>query len=405
MGKAKVSVSCVTKFKNSVTEEKSSATSLKSAVACVDAIVQKANFEINHKIVECEKNCNIALRTANEKLEVLQNELNDLQSRLAVTPSTITVSKPCGTDEEGNTVYEEVEEPNPEYYALLDQISEVKEKISTLKNLKSELQAKNKELLKAKQIYQDAVAHLNNGKKGIIACCDSITKKSDTASSQLQKAIAAIRKYLDETVHTTPVPSYTSINWQTYSTSQTFADDRDNSSALPDEPNDIRIKRPECSELNIPKTESIESINKWIREVNPNYYNRSIPNHEDYHVNCGSCALAVENRLSGNNRSMQASNINIPTDELMEKATGKTCKYMSVNEISRRLKEAGPGSHFIVGINRKPIVIGGKIIPQSGHWFNVYYDGKNIYTIEGQSGNVYEWPHDYGDISEWCALI
>lgn len=227
MGKAKVSVSCVTKFKTSVTEEKNSATSLKSAVACVDAIVQKANEEIA-KIAECEKNCKIALRTANEKIEMLQNELGELQSRLAVTPPTIMVSEPCGTDEEGDTIYEEVEEPNPEYYALLNQISEVEAKISKLKALINELQDKMQQLSKAKQTYQDAITHLNNGKKEIIVCCDNISKKSDMASSQLQKAIVAIQKYLGETIHTDPVPSYKSVSWSSYSSFDTIITSRDN---------------------------------------------------------------------------------------------------------------------------------------------------------------------------------
>ena len=151
--------------------------------------------------------------------------------------------------------------------------------------------------------------------------------------------------------------------------------------------------------------ESIDSIQNWIADVNPNYYNSSLPNQKAYHCNCGSCAFAVEQRLSGANLTMQASSQNIPTDDLMEKATGKKCKYMSVEQIEKRLIAAGPGSHLIIGINRKPIVIGGKKINQPGHWFNAYYDGKKIYTIEGQSGNVYDWPHDYGDISEWCALV
>ena len=152
-------------------------------------------------------------------------------------------------------------------------------------------------------------------------------------------------------------------------------------------------------------TESIDSIQSWITDINPNYYNSSLPNQKAYHCNCGSCAFAVEQRLSGSNRTIQASSQNIPTDALMEKATGKKCKYMSVEQIEKRLIAAGPGSHLIIGINRKPVVIGGKKISQPGHWFNAYYDGKKIYTIEGQSGNVYDWPHDYGDISEWCALI
>ena len=36
---------------------------------------------------------------------------------------------------------------------------------------------------------------------------------------------------------------------------------------------------------------------------------------------------------------------------------------------------------------------------------NVYYDGKNIHTVDGQTGKIYEWPHDYHNISAWCALV
>ena len=145
MGKAKVSISSVTKYRNSVLNEKSSAVSLKSTLSCVDTIVQKANAEIV-KLSECEKNCAIADRTANEKLSALKAELSQLQSELASTPPTITVSKPCGTDDEGNTIYEDVEEPNPQYYALLDQIAAVNSKISTLNALKSEIQTKQSQV-------------------------------------------------------------------------------------------------------------------------------------------------------------------------------------------------------------------------------------------------------------------
>ena len=151
--------------------------------------------------------------------------------------------------------------------------------------------------------------------------------------------------------------------------------------------------------------ESIESIKSWIGSINPNYYNHFLPNKNAYHVNCGSCAFAVEQRLSGRDRTKVASDVNIGTDEGMEKATGKKCIYMNPEKIQKILEERGTGAHLIVGINRHPVVINGKKINQSGHWFNVYYDGKKVYTVEGQSGKIYDFPHDYGDISEWCALI
>lgn len=142
---------------------------------------------------------------------------------------------------------------------------------------------------------------------------------------------------------------------------------------------------------------SIKEISSWISKVNPHYGNPFFPQSS---VNCGSCALAVENRLSGN-KGATASLTNIGTDAGMEQATGKKCTYMGLDEMTEFVKSQGSGAHFIVGINRR--LPNGKSI--SGHWFNVYNDGGKLYTLEGQAGEIFEWPHDYGYISEWCIMI
>lgn len=152
----------------------------------------------------------------------------------------------------------------------------------------------------------------------------------------------------------------------------------------------------------IKSVQSVEQIASWIHDVNPHYHDSNYaPWNNPYHVNCGSCAFAVENRFLGNSSAVADIN-NIGTDAGMEQATGKTCKYMSVDDIGKILKNNGPGSHLIVGINRKRTPLGK---PQAGHWFNAYYDGQNIYTIDGQSGEILDWPYDYGDISQWCAMV
>ena len=118
-------------------------------------------------------------------------------------------------------------------------------------------------------------------------------------------------------------------------------------------------------------------------------------------MNCGSCAFAVETRLSGG-EDLVATRNNIASDGAMEEATGKTCVYMPREEIEQYLRYMGAGSHLIVGINRGPTPDG---TPQSGHWFNAFFDGEKFYTIDGQCGEILDWPYDYGYISEWCALI
>ncbi len=147
--------------------------------------------------------------------------------------------------------------------------------------------------------------------------------------------------------------------------------------------------------------QSIDQIQGWISDINPNYDEFMPPDYE-YNSNCGSCAFAVENRLNGNNDSVATIDHSLRTDSGMEAATGKKCIYMSPKSIEKKLQELGPGSHLIVGINRRPTIFGK---PRAGHWFNVYYDGNKIYTIDGQCGKVFDWPHDYGSISAWCALV
>ncbi|MBQ3497962.1 MAG: hypothetical protein IJA87_02410 [Clostridia bacterium] len=142
---------------------------------------------------------------------------------------------------------------------------------------------------------------------------------------------------------------------------------------------------------------TVSSIAGWIKEINPLYGDPFFPQSS---VNCGSCAFAVERRLSGDNTAVASLN-NIGTDVGMEQATGKKCVYMSVDKIGECLRSKGAGSHLIVGINRR--LPNGQ--PVAGHWFNAFFDGENIYTIEGQSGEILDWPHDYGHISEWCALV
>lgn len=87
----------------------------------------------------------------------------------------------------------------------------------------------------------------------------------------------------------------------------------------------------------------------------------------------------------------------------MEEKTGKICKYMKRGEIEDYLKSQGPGAHLIVGIDRKPELFG--LVKRAGHWFNIYYDGRQIVTIDGQCNRISGWPPDYGHISKWCAMI
>ena len=141
--------------------------------------------------------------------------------------------------------------------------------------------------------------------------------------------------------------------------------------------------------------QDIASIGTWIKQINPHYGNPFFPNSS---YNCGSCALAVAKRLNGD--AAAAASLDpgdLKTDAGMERATGRTCTYMPLADIESHIRAQGDGSHFIIGINRS-----GNL---AGHWFNAYYDGEKICTIDGQSGQVLDWPHDYGHVAEWCIML
>ena len=139
-------------------------------------------------------------------------------------------------------------------------------------------------------------------------------------------------------------------------------------------------------------------LSDLIRTVNPHYGNPFFPESK---VNCGSCAYAVYARLEGwSNATASLTNIDHIGD--MEKIMGQQAFFMSPEDIETKLKAKGPGAHCIAGILRRHPTTGE---PLPGHWFNLYYDGDKVYTVDGQCGEVFEYPHDYGFVSDWLALF
>ena len=150
------------------------------------------------------------------------------------------------------------------------------------------------------------------------------------------------------------------------------------------------INKEEAEITEVPK---LEEISEWLSEINPNYdpFDWQSP----YSNNCGSCAFAVEQRLNGND-TIVATSENIGTIDEMNKATDMEQVAMSPDEIRDYLIAQGPGSHGIVGIDR---------IFGPGHWFNAYYDGEKVVAIDGQTGEINDWPPYYGKVKNWDFSI
>lgn len=136
-------------------------------------------------------------------------------------------------------------------------------------------------------------------------------------------------------------------------------------------------------------TQDMSKVSEWLGEINPNF--DPFDTESPYCNNCGSCAYAVYQRLEGDS-DICATEQNIGYNSEMEALTGMEQVSMSPEEIQSRLLAEGDGAHAIIGIDRAE---------GPGHWFNAAcVDGK-VVAIDGQSGEIMDWPPDYGDVVNW----
>ena len=146
------------------------------------------------------------------------------------------------------------------------------------------------------------------------------------------------------------------------------------SNSLPDENMDIS---------------NIDDMDNWLGDINPNF--DEFDTDSPYCNNCGSCAYAVWKRLEGDN-DICASAENIGYNDEMEALTGMQQVSMSPDDIESNLLAQGDGAHAIIGIDRAE---------GPGHWFNAACIGGKVVAIDGQSGEILDWPPDYGDVVNW----
>ncbi len=138
----------------------------------------------------------------------------------------------------------------------------------------------------------------------------------------------------------------------------------------------------------------VEEIETWLKDINPNFDPFDIES--PYCNNCGSCAFAVEQHLSGNS-DIVATAENIGTVAEMNELTGMKQVPMSPGEIQQYLLNQGPGAHAIVGIDRAE---------GPGHWFNaICLDDHTVVALDGQSGEILDWPPDYGNVTNWDVSV
>ncbi|MEF3403288.1 toxin glutamine deamidase domain-containing protein [Agromyces sp. CCNWLW203] len=137
---------------------------------------------------------------------------------------------------------------------------------------------------------------------------------------------------------------------------------------------------------------TLDEIDAALSEINPNYDPSDPAN--GYATNCGNTSANLNDFLNGDSSS-EASTGTLDVSQ-MEARTGNPQTPMTPEQIDATLRDMGEGSHCVVGIDRST---------GDGHWFNAYFDGDTVWSIDAQNGSRSPWPPAEPDATNWDASI
>ncbi|WP_127794261.1 glycohydrolase toxin TNT-related protein [Agromyces sp. LHK192] len=148
----------------------------------------------------------------------------------------------------------------------------------------------------------------------------------------------------------------------------------------------------ETAPSNPPTKLTLKEILDALKQINPNF-DPTNPKSE-FNNNCGNTSSILNDVLNGK----PVSEAGIGTLEIpeMEARTGLPQTEMTPQQIIDSLVAQGPGSHCVVGIDRS---VG------SGHWFNAYFDGTTVWTLDAQDGTMSLFPPNEPNATTWDASI
>ena len=139
-------------------------------------------------------------------------------------------------------------------------------------------------------------------------------------------------------------------------------------------------------------TRTEAEIRQALAEINPNFDPHNPAN--GYATNCGNTSAILNDFLNGNPTSeAPTGTLDVPE---MEARTGLPQTPMTPQQIADSLTAMGPGSHCVVGIDRSS---------GDGHWFNAFFDGDQVWTLDAQTGDMSPWPPNEPTATNWDASI
>jgi hypothetical protein len=127
---------------------------------------------------------------------------------------------------------------------------------------------------------------------------------------------------------------------------------------------------------------NIAAIRAWLKDVN-----NHATNVQERKLNCGQTTIAVFDRLSGRDSFQTASPLAGILKTQLQDVTGFAPQRTSLQGIEQILRSQGSGAHAVVFVARR-----GPDNAASSHTFNAFFDGKDVYAIDGQDASIQKWP-------------
>lgn len=186
---AHVSRECVSRYAFSVRESSEHFIKVGQDISQVDDAIQEMSGYVRDLEVQ-NRNCSDAISHLDSTIIDLEAQLAALQTQLAVTPPEIPVTY---EDEEGHSYT--VMEPNPAYYALLDQICGVQNRLNAAKATRDATVDMQSRLRDSIQRFNDASARLMVLRESISHNVFVTVPICQDALDQLQKIEEAIGEY------------------------------------------------------------------------------------------------------------------------------------------------------------------------------------------------------------------
>ena len=144
--------------------------------------------------------------------------------------------------------------------------------------------------------------------------------------------------------------------------------------------------------VNPPTKLTLQQILDALKAINPNF--DPMDPKGEYSNNCGNTSSILNDVMNG--APVTEAPVGTLTTPEMEARTGLPQTAMTPQQVIDSLVAQGAGSHCVVGVDRST---------GTGHWFNAFFDGTTVWTLDAQNGTMTPFPPHEPNATNWDASI